>query len=69
MSLNTFPLTVNAKSIILGDDECTFGPSYWCKDLHTAKHCNAVKYCAEKVWLKHLKVINSCFRITNVKDC
>ena len=29
---------------------CTRGPSYWCQNAETAKNCDAVKYCDQKVW-------------------
>ena len=42
---------------IVGDVECTMGPSYWCKDYKSAKECGAVKYCTEHHWKKQLKVM------------
>ena len=50
-------ISVSAKSApkLLGDEECTMGPSYWCKDYKTAKQCGAVKYCTEHKWLKQIK--------------
>lgn len=35
---------------LLGSDECTWGPSYWCENLKTAKGCNAVKHCIHRYW-------------------
>ncbi|EGI61549.1 PREDICTED: proactivator polypeptide-like [Acromyrmex echinatior] len=35
---------------LLGRDECTWGPSYWCENLKTAKQCNNVKHCIGKYW-------------------
>ncbi|GLH13878.1 Uncharacterized protein GBIM_18364 [Gryllus bimaculatus] len=29
---------------------CVRGPSYWCKNITTAKDCNAVKHCIQTVW-------------------
>lgn len=37
-------------SHLLGADECTWGPSYWCENLKTAKGCNAVKHCIHRYW-------------------
>lgn len=35
---------------LLGSDECSWGPSYWCENLKTAKGCNAVKHCIRRYW-------------------
>ncbi|CAH1795464.1 unnamed protein product [Owenia fusiformis] len=35
---------------LLGVDECTYGPVFWCKDMNTAKQCNAVAHCSRHVW-------------------
>ncbi|EFN88386.1 prosaposin [Harpegnathos saltator] len=35
---------------LLGKDECTWGPSYWCENLKTAKGCGAVKHCIQQYW-------------------
>lgn len=29
-----------SKRTLVGDNECTFGPSHWCKDKETAKKCD-----------------------------
>ncbi|XP_065054357.1 prosaposin-like [Rhopilema esculentum] len=52
-----FVAYASAKSApkLLGDEECTQGPSYWCKDYKTATQCGSVKYCTEHVWLKQIK--------------
>lgn len=42
---------------LLGEQECTWGPSYWCENIKTASGCNATKHCIDKVW-KHMKVPN-----------
>ncbi|XP_039623874.1 prosaposin-like [Polypterus senegalus] len=34
----------------LENSECTWGPTYWCLDLQTAKQCNAVEHCQSHVW-------------------
>ena len=58
-----------SKPIVLGDGECTFGPSYWCKNAHTAKQCYAVKYCIEHVWLQKLQVyILDLFKYVNANS-
>ncbi|OAD53035.1 Proactivator polypeptide [Eufriesea mexicana] len=35
---------------LLGDQECTWGPSYWCENIKTAAGCNATKHCIKTVW-------------------
>ena len=37
---------------LLGTPEkvCTWGPSYWCQNLTTAKGCGAVTHCIQTVW-------------------
>eukprot|EP00794_Sanderia_malayensis_P012658 gene12658-13958_t len=53
----SFLVFASARSTVhlLGDEECTMGPSYWCKNIQTAKQCGAVKYCSQTYWPKHLK--------------
>lgn len=43
-------ITVEPKDGLLGKDECTWGPSYWCENLKTAKGCNAVDHCIHRHW-------------------
>ena len=35
---------------LLGGEECTWGPSYWCENIKTAAGCNATKHCINAVW-------------------
>ncbi|XP_071952140.1 uncharacterized protein [Antedon mediterranea] len=35
---------------MLGQKECTFGPSYWCASMKNAQKCNAVVHCKNHVW-------------------
>ncbi|XP_036324758.1 prosaposin [Rhagoletis pomonella] len=35
---------------MLGAKQCTWGPSYWCKNLTNAKGCHAVRHCIQTVW-------------------
>ncbi|XP_004521255.1 uncharacterized protein LOC101456930 [Ceratitis capitata] len=37
---------------LLGAKQCTWGPSYWCKNLTNAKGCHAVRHCIQTVWEK-----------------
>ncbi|KAM6930907.1 surfactant protein Bb [Xenentodon cancila] len=34
----------------LGKNPCTWGPSYWCKDLETAHKCNKWVFCEKFMW-------------------
>lgn len=35
---------------MLGAKQCTWGPSFWCKNLTNAKGCHAVRHCIQTVW-------------------
>ncbi|XP_026879158.2 prosaposin isoform X1 [Electrophorus electricus] len=35
---------------LLGLEQCSWGPSFWCKNLETASLCNAVDHCKRHVW-------------------
>jgi saposin len=37
---------------LLGENECSWGPSYWCQNRHTAEQCKAVDHCKKYVWNK-----------------
>ncbi|XP_059192990.1 surfactant protein Bb isoform X2 [Centropristis striata] len=34
----------------LGNNRCTWGPSYWCKDLQTAQKCGNQAFCEKYMW-------------------
>lgn len=34
----------------LGENECTWGPNYWCINRENAEKCNAVDHCKKYVW-------------------
>lgn len=36
------------KQMLVGANECTFGPSHWCANHVNAHSCNAVDYCVSK---------------------
>ncbi|CAI6377373.1 unnamed protein product [Macrosiphum euphorbiae] len=36
---------------MLGLRECTYGPSFWCKNITNAAGCNAVKHCIQTTWV------------------
>uniref|UniRef100_V9KI50 Proactivator polypeptide-like protein n=1 Tax=Callorhinchus milii TaxID=7868 RepID=V9KI50_CALMI len=38
------------KPRLLGQEHCVWGPSYWCKDMESARECNAVEHCTRHVW-------------------
>ncbi|XP_044760968.1 prosaposin isoform X2 [Coccinella septempunctata] len=39
------------ESPLLGAKECTWGPSYWCKNLTSAASCHATKHCIQTDWI------------------
>ncbi|XP_011875606.1 PREDICTED: proactivator polypeptide isoform X2 [Vollenhovia emeryi] len=43
-------INADPKDDLLGRNECTWGPSYWCENLKTAKGCNAVTHCIHRYW-------------------
>ncbi|XP_008187613.1 uncharacterized protein LOC100169068 isoform X1 [Acyrthosiphon pisum] len=36
---------------MLGSQECTYGPAFWCKNITNAAGCNAVKHCIQTTWV------------------
>ncbi|XP_076250352.1 prosaposin [Rhynchophorus ferrugineus] len=36
---------------LLGEKQCTYGPSYWCQNLTNAADCHATKHCIQTVWI------------------
>ncbi|XP_041866997.1 prosaposin isoform X2 [Melanotaenia boesemani] len=36
---------------LLGAEQCTWGPKFWCKNMETATRCNAVAHCKRHVWV------------------
>jgi saposin len=43
---------VKQKVPITGENECSWGPAYWCATRENAERCNAVDHCKTKVWNK-----------------
>ncbi|XP_047447903.1 surfactant protein Bb isoform X2 [Mugil cephalus] len=37
----------------LGQNPCTWGPSFWCKDVETAQKCGNQAFCEKYMWKKH----------------
>ncbi|XP_063163908.1 prosaposin-like [Candoia aspera] len=37
-------------SHLVGMEACSWGPSYWCKNLETAEQCQATEYCKHHIW-------------------
>ncbi|XP_066549135.1 prosaposin [Amia ocellicauda] len=35
---------------LLGGEQCSWGPAYWCKNMDTAARCSAVEHCRRHVW-------------------
>uniref|UniRef100_A0A3Q3AVY4 Prosaposin n=1 Tax=Kryptolebias marmoratus TaxID=37003 RepID=A0A3Q3AVY4_KRYMA len=40
-----------AKPNLLGTEQCSWGPAFWCKNMETATRCNAVAHCKRHVWV------------------
>ncbi|CAL8257834.1 unnamed protein product [Lota lota] len=36
---------------VIGAEQCSWGPAFWCKDMETANRCNAVAHCKRHVWV------------------
>uniref|UniRef100_A0A8C5HJM5 Prosaposin n=1 Tax=Gouania willdenowi TaxID=441366 RepID=A0A8C5HJM5_GOUWI len=36
---------------LLGTEQCSWGPAFWCKNMETASLCNAVTHCKRHVWV------------------
>ncbi|XP_054455873.1 prosaposin [Anoplopoma fimbria] len=36
---------------LLGTDQCSWGPAFWCKNRDTASRCSAVAHCERYVWV------------------
>ncbi|XP_030012717.1 prosaposin isoform X1 [Sphaeramia orbicularis] len=36
---------------LLGTEQCSWGPAFWCKNMETATLCNAVSHCKRHVWV------------------
>lgn len=50
-----------AEAASLGQEQCSRGPSYWCRSIQTATSCQAFSYCLHRVWEpKHHKVQQVC---------
>lgn len=42
------PPVVTKKPYLVGENECTWGPSHWCKNEETANKCKSLEYCKDK---------------------
>ncbi|XP_034753387.1 prosaposin isoform X2 [Etheostoma cragini] len=40
-----------AVHMLLGTEQCSWGPAFWCKNIETATQCNAVAHCKRHVWV------------------
>lgn len=41
---------VPAKPMLVGVNECTYGPAYWCASVENARKCQAEAHCQRHVW-------------------
>ncbi|XP_076766761.1 prosaposin [Xylocopa sonorina] len=68
-AVSTARVVINAEDPanlhLLGEQECTWGPSYWCENLKTAAGCNATKHCIKTVW-EDMKVPEDNDNVCNV---
>jgi len=39
-----------ARHRLLGTEQCSWGPAFWCKNMETATRCSAVAHCRRHVW-------------------
>ncbi|KAF5275822.1 hypothetical protein FQR65_LT04060 [Abscondita terminalis] len=57
------------KVSLLGSKECTFGPSFWCRNLTNAAQCRATQHCIQTVWMHqklppdHSSVCETCLEM------
>lgn len=50
MSACTNELITEKPPVILGQNRCTWGPSYWCSSLSKSRECNSVEHCSNQIW-------------------
>lgn len=43
-------LDVTVSASPLGQEKCSWGPSYWCESYKQAVECKALEHCRTKVW-------------------
>lgn len=39
-----------ALATLLGSTKCSWGPSYWCKNIQQSKECAATRHCIQRFW-------------------
>ena len=44
------PNGIQRPHVLLGQDRCTWGPGYWCKNTDNAKECGIMEHCQKNVW-------------------
>ncbi|XP_029960953.1 surfactant protein Bb [Salarias fasciatus] len=48
-------LCIASKKVeLLGKNHCTWGPSYWCRDIETAQKCGNQAFCERYMWKKNV---------------
>ncbi|XP_060879577.1 prosaposin-like isoform X2 [Metopolophium dirhodum] len=58
VALLSFGASADAETVIvqrhvqmLGSQECTYGPAFWCKNITNAAGCKAVTHCIQTTWV------------------
>ncbi|CAF3355329.1 unnamed protein product [Rotaria socialis] len=64
MSICTSGSTTEKSPIIVGQHQCTWGPSFWCSSLSNTRQCNSIDHCSKQVWsqqaIQHKENDNIC---------
>lgn len=50
MSLCSNEIVPEKPDVILGNQACTWGPSYWCASLSNTRECQSIEHCSQRVW-------------------
>ena len=50
MSVCTNKLPIEKSPVVLGRNQCTWGPAYWCSSLSNSRQCNSIDHCSSQIW-------------------
>jgi saposin len=42
--------STDEKPMIVGNNRCTWGPSYWCSSLSNSRQCASIDHCSNQIW-------------------